>query len=245
MNRATASLLLSVFLHAGLLWVFAPAFSEGKREETNAVIRVVFNGNTREAPKAGKAEPEKSEPEKPAASVPAPPAAKSEPEPKPKPKPKPKSRPKTPPKTRQSPAKKERENTAPAAAERKGGLSQAGGLPHGGSSHGGSPHGSMPRPLGSPEKRRSTAVIDAEELKVTQRVKPDYPMISRKRKEQGTVVLLVDVAAGQVTSVRLERGSGHPALDESAAKAARGWRFETSGHGDKIVARITFRFELK
>ncbi|MDR2522745.1 MAG: energy transducer TonB [Synergistaceae bacterium] len=241
MNRAAASLLLSVFLHAGLLWVFAPVFSEGKREETNAVIRVVFNGNAREAHKAGKAEPEKFEPEKPAVPVPVPPAAK----PEPKPKPQPKSRPKTSPKPRQSPTKKSRENTVPTAAEREDGPSQVGGSPHGGLPHGGSPHGDMPRQLSSTETRRSTSVIDAEKLKVTRRIKPDYPMISRKRKEQGTVVLLIDVIAGQVTSVRLERGSGYPALDESAAKAARGWRFETSGHGDKIVARITFRFELK
>ena len=96
---------------------------------------------------------------------------------------------------------------------------------------------------GSPAQ--APKVLDAAALKVTKKVNPDYPMISRKRKESGTAVLLIVIASGRVTSVEIEKSSGHSPLDEAAVRAVRDWRFDTSGYGDKVTARIPFKFELK
>jgi protein TonB len=70
-------------------------------------------------------------------------------------------------------------------------------------------------------------------------------MISRKRREQGTVVLLIRIESGRVTRVDVERSSGHKPLDESAARAVREWRFDVTGYDGAITARIPFSFTLK
>jgi protein TonB len=88
-------------------------------------------------------------------------------------------------------------------------------------------------------------ILDAATLKITKKVNADYPMISRKRKEQGTVVLLIEITSGRVSAVEIEKSSGHPPLDEAAIRAVKEWRFDTSGYGDKVTARILFRFDLK
>jgi TonB family protein len=70
-------------------------------------------------------------------------------------------------------------------------------------------------------------------------------MISKKRRDQGRVVLIVTIKSGRVTSVRMESSSGHTPLDESASRAVRGWEFDVSGYGETVEARIPFVFELK
>jgi protein TonB len=88
-------------------------------------------------------------------------------------------------------------------------------------------------------------ILDAASLKITKKVNPDYPMISRKRRDQGTVVLLIEITSGQVVAVELEKSSGHSPLDEAAIRAIRDWRFDMSGYGDHVTARIPFKFDLK
>jgi protein TonB len=99
--------------------------------------------------------------------------------------------------------------------------------------------GEEPRPAPPP------AVVDAERLRVIKKVSPEYPMISRKRRDQGSVVLLVKIISGSVASTEIERGSGHAPLDESAARAVKGWLFDTSGYGAEVTARVRISFELK
>jgi protein TonB len=82
-------------------------------------------------------------------------------------------------------------------------------------------------------------------LKVTKKVPPEYPALSRKRREQGVVVLLADITSGRTESVRVEQTSGHPRLDEAAMRAVKEWRFDTSSYGPRVTARIPFKFELK
>ncbi|MDR1472485.1 MAG: TonB family protein [Synergistaceae bacterium] len=89
------------------------------------------------------------------------------------------------------------------------------------------------------------SIIDVSRLTVTKKITPEYPMISRKRRDQGTVTLLVTIKSGRVASVTVESSSGHAPLDESAARAARGWEFDSSGYGDTVTARIPFAFKLK
>ena len=89
-----------------------------------------------------------------------------------------------------------------------------------------------------------SAVIDASRLRVTKKVPAEYPMISRRRKDQGTVVLLLSIRAGRVTKAEIEKSSGHAPLDESAKKAVSAWEFDTSGFGESLSARISFVFSL-
>jgi protein TonB len=88
-------------------------------------------------------------------------------------------------------------------------------------------------------------IIDVANLSITKKSAPEYPMISRKRKDQGIVTLLVTIRAGRVESVEVERSSGHPPLDESAVSAVRSWEFASSGYGDVVIARIPFAFTLQ
>jgi TonB family protein len=69
-------------------------------------------------------------------------------------------------------------------------------------------------------------------------------MISRRRRDQGTVVLILSIQSGRVTGAEIETSSGHSALDESARRAALAWEFDTSGFGDSLSARIPFVFSL-
>ncbi len=55
---------------------------------------------------------------------------------------------------------------------------------------------------------------------------PDYPVDSRQRGEQGVVGLVIRVTPnGTVEEVEVAASSGFPALDDSAKRAVRRWRF--------------------
>ena len=87
-------------------------------------------------------------------------------------------------------------------------------------------------------------IIDASRLTVTRRVAAEYPAISRRRRDQGTVVLILRLNSGRVASVEVEKSSGHSALDESAKRAASAWEFDVTGFGDTLSVRIPFVFSL-
>lgn len=78
---------------------------------------------------------------------------------------------------------------------------------------------------------------------------PRYPQAARKRKIEGTVIILATVSKeGRVTDARVETSSGHALLDNAALGAVRGWEFEPGRHEDEPVASvvklpITFRLE--
>jgi protein TonB len=87
-------------------------------------------------------------------------------------------------------------------------------------------------------------VVDGSRLRVTKKVTAEYPVISRKRRDQGTVVLLLSIRSGRVTSVEIEKSSGHSALDQSARKAVSAWEFDVAGFGDSLTARLSVVFSL-
>lgn len=65
---------------------------------------------------------------------------------------------------------------------------------------------------------------------------PVYPLTSRMMKEQGTVLLLVNVSAqGDAERVRLHQSSSKPRLDEAAQEAVRHWRFVPAKRGAQAV----------
>jgi protein TonB len=78
---------------------------------------------------------------------------------------------------------------------------------------------------------------------------PSYPLASRRRGEEGRVTLLVQVdPSGRVLDLAVLGSSGHPALDEEAARTVRRWRFEPATQDGLAVfstatVGITFRLE--
>ena len=77
---------------------------------------------------------------------------------------------------------------------------------------------------------------------MTHKVLPDYPAFSRKRKEEGTAVIIAAVENGRVQSVEIEKTSGYDRLDNSALRAVKGWRFR---HKGRIRVRIPFVFKIR
>lgn len=66
---------------------------------------------------------------------------------------------------------------------------------------------------------------------------PVYPVLSRRRGEQGKVLLLVQVSAqGTAERVEIHAGSGHARLDSAALEAVKRWRFVPARRGDAAVA---------
>jgi protein TonB len=56
---------------------------------------------------------------------------------------------------------------------------------------------------------------------------PLYPQLSRKKKEQGTVLLLILVKAdGTVSEIKLKTSSGFTRLDQAARQAVKRWQFQ-------------------
>jgi periplasmic protein TonB len=76
---------------------------------------------------------------------------------------------------------------------------------------------------------------------------PEYPRISQRRREQGTVLLRVVVGAdGFPLSWSIERSSGHPRLDEAALAAVEGWRFEPARRGSRpVTASVIVPMEFR
>jgi periplasmic protein TonB len=70
-----------------------------------------------------------------------------------------------------------------------------------------------------------------------QNPKPVYPVMSKRLKESGTVLLWVSVtAAGTVDDLGLLRPSGYPRLDAEALKTVKLWRFVPAKRGSEAVA---------
>jgi len=77
---------------------------------------------------------------------------------------------------------------------------------------------------------------------------PAYPPQSRRRGEQGTVLLRVHItAAGLADQVAIQDSSGSPRLDQAAQEAVRAWHFTPARQGDQPVAAwvaVPIRFKL-
>jgi periplasmic protein TonB len=71
---------------------------------------------------------------------------------------------------------------------------------------------------------------------------PVYPQLSRKKKEQGTVLLLLMVKAdGTVGEVQITTSSGFSRLDQAAIQAVKRWNFQPAQQQGKS---IDFWYEL-
>ena len=72
---------------------------------------------------------------------------------------------------------------------------------------------------------------------------PAYPSDARHAKEQGTVVLLIEVdATGKVSAVTVQESSGYRRLDQAAVEAVKQFWYFGPGQGARMfVSPITFR----
>ena len=77
---------------------------------------------------------------------------------------------------------------------------------------------------------------------------PPYPVVARRRRQEGVVLLSVRVdAAGRPEAVTIQASSGFSALDEAAVAAVENWEFEPGRLGGEPVAsqvEVPIRFEL-
>jgi protein TonB len=78
--------------------------------------------------------------------------------------------------------------------------------------------------------------------------KPDYPIPSLRRREEGIVLLNVLVQAdGTPATISLNRSCGHPLLDRAALEAVHRWTFEPAHAGGVPVSSLVVvpvRFSL-
>lgn len=66
---------------------------------------------------------------------------------------------------------------------------------------------------------------------------PEYPTYSKRMKEQGTVLILVQVSAqGHPEKIQLQQSSGFDSLDEAALQAVRQWQFVPARRGQTPIA---------
>lgn len=73
---------------------------------------------------------------------------------------------------------------------------------------------------------------------------PKYPRESRRRREQGVVLLAVLLSAeGRVAEIRIARSSGHSRLDTAARDAVRGWRWSPTLR-DGVAVQVSGTVEI-
>lgn len=79
--------------------------------------------------------------------------------------------------------------------------------------------------------------------------KPEYPSVSRRMEETGTVVLNFLIGTdGKVADSRVEQSSGHPRLDEAAKEAMSLCQFKpgtVDGKPEQTWARIKYTWTLQ
>ena len=84
-------------------------------------------------------------------------------------------------------------------------------------------------------------ILSISEASPVRRTPPGYPLASRVRGEEGTAVLVAQVANGRVLSVAVETSSGFDRLDAAARFAVLRWTFASK---EPLRVRIPVSFRL-
>jgi protein TonB len=104
------------------------------------------------------------------------------------------------------------------------------------------------KPVAPPPPVSGTGTRVAPVVKAKNCRDPDYPPVSERLEEEGTVVLGLLVGVdGKVTDSRVEKSSGHERLDKAAQAALSRCRFTPgtfNGNPEAAWARIQYRFKL-
>lgn len=95
--------------------------------------------------------------------------------------------------------------------------------------------------LPQPGNTGSAALISVESLRITKKVVPDYPTFSCRRKEEGTVKILITIKDGAVVKAEICESSNYERLDNSALRAMKQWRFNQK---EEIRAIVPIVFSL-
>jgi protein TonB len=76
---------------------------------------------------------------------------------------------------------------------------------------------------------------------------PAYPLVARRRQQEGLVLLEVKVSAhGRAAELTVKKSSGHPVLDEAALNAVRDWEFAPARVGaTPVESRIEVPVQFK
>ena len=110
-----------------------------------------------------------------------------------------------------------------------------------------SPAGPPVAAAAAPPQQGGGAVLSAQPRYRTN-PRPDYPLPSLRRREEGIVLLNVQVQAdGTPAAISLNRSCGHPLLDRAALEAVRRWTFAPARAAGVPVASlvvIPVRFSL-
>ncbi len=65
---------------------------------------------------------------------------------------------------------------------------------------------------------------------------PRYPKLSRRLREEGTVILKIRILRdGRVGAIEIERSSGHARLDRAAMQAVAKWRYIPARQGGEAI----------
>lgn len=98
-------------------------------------------------------------------------------------------------------------------------------------------HFAAPSQAPEPAPTAATTGVTIPAAYAARNRKPDYPLMSRRYNEQGTVVLRVLVnAGGTAGEVLIRKSSTYPLLDQSALAAVRNWRFVAATQDGKPVS---------
>ncbi|MEZ5504459.1 MAG: energy transducer TonB [Gammaproteobacteria bacterium] len=200
--------LAHVGLFAGVVWLRDPV---PPKTELPTITGILVKAPPAEVVKPPAAVTPPPQPVKPPEPVRPPEPVKSPPPPKPKPKPKPLPAPAPQP----EPAR-----PVPTPAPQ--------------------PQPATPAPTAAPAAQPSEVAapvvpprVDASALN---NPKPAYPSMSRRRGEEGTVMLeLLVLKDGSVGDIRVKESSGYPRLDRSALEAVRRWRYTPAQQGGKPI----------
>lgn len=90
--------------------------------------------------------------------------------------------------------------------------------------------------------KQQGAIVDVTALVITKKVTPMYPAFSRKRREEGTVQLLITILKNSVSECKIEKSSGYGRLDEAARAAVMQWKFAEVSQA-KVRVPVSFRIK--
>lgn len=79
-------------------------------------------------------------------------------------------------------------------------------------------------------------------LACPQRTPPSYPLVSRRMREHGRVVLHVELnETGQITKVKIKESSGYKKLDEAGLAAIKTWQCDAAMRDGKAVPAVALQ----
>ncbi|MGE3747037.1 MAG: energy transducer TonB [Sphingomonadaceae bacterium] len=111
------------------------------------------------------------------------------------------------------------------------------------------PNPPPPPPVVTPPAPATPISVSDLGAKIVDIVPPRYPLECRRKKQQGTVLLMVVLNAdGTVANVRVSQTSGHRPLDKAALEAVRRWRWSpTVRDGEPVMVQglVDIPFILK